>query len=196
MPAAKGVAVNHRPIVVAALVSTLAACTIEPTPREYIDRPIPVTEVGQEAEKALRDRITVAVQALQAGDVEAARVALSPTPGVVVVGPAPGQVLSGDAHVMALLESLVAAAPASIELTDLRVEFTPDATAGWFVAMLELRDPRVPEPVPFRLTGVYVSREATWELRQAHLSLPANRLTSRPSPAPQQRPDPAPGGAG
>lgn len=171
---------------------TLPACSVEPTPREYIDRQIPVTDVRHQAEDALRDRIAVLVQALRTGDEEAARTALSPAAGTFVIGPGEADRFTGDQQIYALLNLISEPGTTDIELKELEVDVSARATAGWFAAWLEVRRPEGGS-IPLRLTGVYIDREGTWELAQAHLSTPSSVLTA-PAPYPPQ--DPAAAGAG
>lgn len=175
-------------VVAAALVGLFASCTIQPTPEEYIDRQIPADAVRRQAEEALSQRIQALVQALQAGDVETAQATLSPAPEVAVIGPGEGDLFTGEAQIAAILDLLANTNAGTLELTELRVGVTRRATAGWFAAWLRLHRPGAAEPVPMRFTGVYVVREAVWELQQAHFSLPAGTVIAAPAAAPEPSP--------
>jgi hypothetical protein len=175
-------------VVAAALVGLFASCTIQPTPQEYIDRQIPADAERRQAEQALYDRIQALVQALQAGDVETAQATLSPAADVTVIGPGEGDRFTGEAQITAILDLVADADAGTIELADLQVGVTRRATAGWFAAWLRLHRSGVSEPVPLRVTGVYVVREAVWELQQAHFSLPAGAVIAAPAAAPEPSP--------
>lgn len=173
-----------------ALVVT-ASCTVQPTPREYIDRQVPPADVQQTARDALTGRISRLVQALQAGDVDAARATLAPAEDVIVIGPGDEQRFSGVAQLDAILDLLAATGDATLELRDVRADVSPRGTTGWFEGWMELRHPEL-EPIPVRVTGVYVERDAAWELRQAHVSFPTSALTQ--GSYPPARPAPTEGG--
>ncbi|CAN5807941.1 hypothetical protein BH23GEM3_BH23GEM3_19860 [soil metagenome] len=174
----------YRPLAaVVCLALALPACRIQPTPREYIDRQIPVTDVRQQAEDALRDRIAALVQALRTGDDEAALAALAPAAGTFIIGPGEADRFTGDQQIQALLNLISASGTADIELSDLEVGVSARATSGWFAAWLEVR-PSEGEPIALRFTGVYLNREGTWELAQAHLSTPSPVLLTAPVPYP------------
>jgi len=167
----------------AALLGVFAGCTIEPTPREYIDRQVPADQVREEAERELRERIAALVHALNRGDRAAAEAALAPADDVVVVGPGAGERLEGRAQISAVLDLLASAGAGRVELTDVQVRVGRRAIAGWFTARLEFTRPGTAEPIQFRATGVYLEREAAWELQQAHFSIPSDILTGTPPPA-------------
>jgi ketosteroid isomerase-like protein len=174
--------------IIAVLLGVAASCTIQPTPREYIDRQLPASEVRQQMEDALRDRIALLVQALQAGDLNAAQAALSPAEDVVVIGPGSGQHFTGAAQISAILELIAATRPAMLDVTDIQVILTPRGTAAWFFASMELQAPQAAEVAALRMTGVYVEREGTWELKHAHLSFPTDTLLTRRAPQAQRSP--------
>lgn len=163
----------------------LAACSIEPTPREYIDRQLPAAEVRAQAEAMVRERIALLVQALRARDPEAARAALTPADDVMVIGPGDGDRFSGPAQIEAILERAATAGAADVGLRDVRVRVTPRANVAWFAAWLEVRRPDDETPATLRVSGVFVEREGSWELAQAHVSLPSDALSPvAPAPAP------------
>jgi hypothetical protein len=177
--------VYRRLVLCTAVLAAASACSVEPTPREYIDRQIPAEQVRENAEDELRTRINVLVTALDRGDVAAAEAALTPAADVVVVGPGEGERLVGPAQVSAVLELLANTDPGRLELADLQVDVNRRANAGWFTARLELTRPGSEEPIAFRATGVYLQREAAWQLQQAHFSVPSDALTApAPPPAP------------
>jgi hypothetical protein len=164
----------------ALLLCALVSCRIEPTPREYIDRQLPPAEVRALAEGELRDRLRVLVRALAAGDAGTARAALNPAMEVRIIGPREGEIFAGAAQAEALLELAAAAPPVSLRLQNLSVEVSARATVGWFSADVELQQRPDVDPVPLRLSGVYVLRDGDWELRQAHVSSPADLFTAPP----------------
>jgi len=174
--------VYRRLVLCAALLGTVAACSVEPTPREYIDRQIPAEQVRENAERELRDRIHALVNALDRGDVVAAQAALVPAADVEVVGPGEGERLVGPDQISAVLELLANTNAGTLELTDLQVTVGRRALAGWFTARLELTRPGAEAPTPFRATGVYLQREAEWQLQQAHFSVPSGILMAPASP--------------
>jgi hypothetical protein len=178
----------YRHLVVAALVGFVSSCTVQPTPQEYIDRQIPADAVRRQAEEALRDRILALVQALQDGDVETARTTLSPAPDVSLIGPGEADRFTGEAQITAILDLIAGTSASAIELDDLQVGVTQRATSGWFAAWLRLHRPGVADPVPLRVTGVYVVREAVWELQQVHFSLPVGAVIAPAAPAPGPSP--------
>jgi hypothetical protein len=184
----------YRCLLVAVGVLAAAACTVEPTPREMIDRQIPAAETHAQLEAALRDQILRLMEALQSGDAEAAHGALTPAAGVTIIGPGEEQRLTGAAQANALVELASATRVGTLTLRDLQVNVTRRCTVGWFVAILDFqRTDTAAAAVPLRVTGLYVEREAVWELQQAHLSVPSDLLNA-PPPYPQA-PSP-PEGAG
>jgi ketosteroid isomerase-like protein len=176
-----------------ALMLGSAACTVEPTPREFIDRQVLAAEAHAQAEAALQDQVRHLIEAIQAGDAEAAREAFTAAADVVVVGPGEHERLDGAAQADALVELAAAVQAGTLELRELQVDMAPRGNVGWFSAVLELRRAADAFPVPLRVTGVYVEREAVWELQQAHLSVPSDVLTA-PAAYPQAPSPPA--GAG
>jgi hypothetical protein len=172
--------------VVLGVLGVTSACTIQPTPREYIDRTPPAQEVRRQIEAALRDQILLLIRALQAGDAETARAMLSPAENVIVIGPGAAERFAGSAQIESLLDLAVLALPGTLELRDLEVQLSPRVSVGWFCARLELRRADTSEPVPLRVSGVYVERGATWELHQAHLSVPAPEAFTGLVPVPGQ----------
>jgi hypothetical protein len=174
-------------LVVFAALFLLSACKIEPTPREFIDRQVPVDAVRDQAQSALRDRISALVEALRAGDVALAEATLAPAPDVLVIGPGEGERLVGSAQITAILDLLATSDAATIELIDVETRVGPRATSGWFFARLEVRTAGG-DAVPVRVTGIYQEREAAWQLEQAHFSIPSNAFTP---PAPRAPGTPA-----
>jgi ketosteroid isomerase-like protein len=172
--------VHYRIAILASVLGATVSCTIQPTPREYIDRELPASAVRQQTLEALEDQIARLIHALNAGDDLRARSALSPAPDAVVLGPAPEHYFSGATQIAALLDVIAARDELQLELTDLEVTLTPRGSVAWFHASLELSRPDAAEPLPLRTTGIYVEREGIWELRQAHLSIPVDTLTVRP----------------
>jgi hypothetical protein len=148
------------------LIAILAACRVEPTPREYIDRQAVVP--GQaEAREQVEDRVRLLVQSLSAGDPSSARAAADPAPdAVLVLGEA--QRFEGAADIRSVLE-LAASEPRRLELRHLEVRVNPRGTVGWFDALVVGSGPEGGAR-RFTATGVYQLREGSWELTQAHLS--------------------------
>lgn len=172
---------DRRLAVYAILLGLAAGCTVQPTPREYIDRQQPADVARQQAEESLRERITSLVQAIRAGDPAAAEAALGAAPDLVVIGPGTGERLSGAAQAAALLDLLAHREAASLELVHLETRVGPRASTGWFFARLEASSGTGP-PIPVRVSGVYLVHEGVWQLQQAHFSVPSDAFTA-PAPA-------------
>jgi hypothetical protein len=171
--------VYRSPAIWPLLLILLAGCTVEPTPREYIDRQVPPPAGQVAAREAIEDRIRLLVQSLSAGDPAAAAAALSPAPDARIIGPGEEHRFEGAPQATALLE-LVAQRRLGLEIQDLVVRVNPRATVGWFDAILADSGPEG-ELVRFSATGVYQLREGTWELVQAHVSgLPDSPMAGYP----------------
>lgn len=162
------------------LLWALVSCRIEPTPREYIDRQLPLGEIQALAEGELRDRLRVFFQAVAVGNAATARAALNPAAQVRIIGPREADRFTGAPEVDALVELAAAEPPAALTVHNLTVEVSTRATVGWFSADLELQRRADMEPVPLRISGVYLLREGEWELQQAHVSSPADLFTAPP----------------
>jgi hypothetical protein len=160
----------------AALLS--AACKVERTPPEYLDRQAPIAVEREAVAEELHDRLLALGQALNRGNADEALVALAPALDAYVVTPADGAVVVGAEQISAALERF-AAWPVSIQVHDARVRVGPRANIAWFSAELEAPGAG-PEGTQLRITGVYVRYEGAWQLVQAHVSMP----TPLPSPPP------------
>jgi hypothetical protein len=182
----------YRSLLAVAGVLSVAACTVEPTPREFIDRQVPATEMHAQAEATLRDQILRLLEALQSGDPDAARAALTPAAEATIIGPGEGERLTNAAQVDALVDLAAATRIGTLHMRDLQVTVARRGGVGWFAAMLDF-ERQDGAAVPLRVTGLYVQREAVWELQQAHLSAPSDMLTA-PSPYPQAPSPPEEGG--
>lgn len=178
----------------AALAATfvLAACKIERTPDRLVDNRDPVAEERRAAENELSLRLRALDNAVSRGSTGQALAILAPVSETLVIGPAGGDVLSGEEGVATLLEELVAARPGPIQSRRTRVAVGPDADLAWFAAEYTLAPPDGVEgdTTEMRLSGVYLRHEGDWRLVQAHLSVLAPPLrgdpTVRPPPNPEE----------
>jgi hypothetical protein len=169
------------------LLTVACGCSIEPTPREYIDRRQPTEDVQAEAREAVESRLRLLVHSLSRGDPTRARAALSPAPDVRVYGPSPTDQFDGEAQLRALLDLAAGATRGALRLRDLEVNVGSRSTVAWFAALAEVGDP-ARDPVPVRVTGVFRFREGEWELAQAHVRTPESIATA---PYPPGQPAPA-----
>ena len=170
----------HRGTVLGTLLMVLflAACEIEPTPVDYIDRATSAEAGRTQAEGEVHDRVLAMGQALARRNPADAFLALAPARELSVVGPegVAGEE-GGQERIRALLDSL-AARPTALAARAVVVTVSPRANVAWFHASLEGEG----EPSPaLRLTGVYELNEGAWQLVQAHLSSPFTP-PSPPSP--------------
>ena len=162
------------------MVLVLAACEIEPTPADYIDRASSAEAGRAQAEAEVRDRVLAMGQALARRSPTDAFLALAPARELFVVGP--GADMGGGAgpeRIRAILESL-AAQPTPVQARDVVVSVAPRANVAWFHAVL---DGDGEETAGLRVTGVYALNEGAWELMQVHLS---NPLMPPPPPSPAE----------
>lgn len=166
----------------------LAACTVERTPPEILDRQDPVAAERREALDELRDRVSAFRVAVRRGDLDGAVAALDPLVTARVVGVEAGELREGPAA----LEEAVAAARGEGRLLartpDLQVNMAPDGRTAWFATHLELLEPDrlATEADRIRVTGLLLRTEGDWHLVQIHLS--------RPETPPSPDEEPAEGG--
>jgi hypothetical protein len=146
----------------------LGACTIEPTPADYIDR-VSSAQEGRDAAGEVRDRILAMGQALSRGNAADALVALAPARDAYVVGPQAGLEVTGPEQIGVVLQSL-AAQPVPIQTRDVVVSVGPRGNVAWFRALMDAEGPG--DTATIRITGVYLLNEGAWQLVQAHLSTP------------------------
>jgi hypothetical protein len=158
------------PFVLAALVG----CTVQPTPREYIDRHVAPEHAELEARDHIEARIRLLVQSLAAGDPSAARSAAQPAPDAVIV--APGENRIEGAHQVGAIVELVAQRRLPLEIRHIDVRANPRGTVSWFDAILAGPGLEA-ESLPFSASGVFQLREGIWELSQMHVSAPEALLT-------------------
>jgi hypothetical protein len=153
--------------VVAFLVLTQAACTIEETPQEYIDH---LTTPAGELEAA-RDELTVRLlstgPALERRDRSSVSGALAPVPELFVEGVRPGEVLQTPRELVDTLVSLTQGA--TVDVTDAVVTVAPGNAVAWFRLEYELSGGAAGSH-PLRFSGVFVRADGDWRLAQGHLS--------------------------
>lgn len=171
-----------RAAALAVAIST-AACRIERTPSEYIDREDPLAEQRQAAVDELQARLLALGQAFSRGTVTEAMIALAPARGARVVVPESDVSLEGPDEIAPALGRWLSEAP-RLRVDRIQVWVGPEANLGWFEVQVELLDMEDGDR-GVAVTGLYLLRESAWELVQAHLS------TSAP-PSPEASADEAP----
>lgn len=197
----------HRPLVLAALLGTLAACKVEPTPREFYTQRAPGVVERQEGVDEMRARVSNFAAGLARGDRAGAVQALSPIPLAEVVGIDANRGVQrfGAAGLAQALMEIDVPAPAVARLPDLRVGVSEQGQVGWFSSHLELLPTTLPiqDAVQLRVTGVFQRNRGEWRLSQVHVSRPRPPASAAPRPgaaatdspsAPPPPPSPPPSG--
>jgi hypothetical protein len=173
-----------RPIRGAALGLLVLAggCRIERTPPKLVDHPTTMEADREAATGEIQDRLVAMGGALSRGSETEALIALAPAEDAYILGPEQGLVATGAAQIEALLRSLVVG-PLDVTVHDVVVTVGPTATVAWFRAVLDVAAADS-APRPVRMTGVYLRDAGSWQLEQAHLSLPLSAIlppSSNPS---------------
>jgi hypothetical protein len=146
----------------------LSGCRIEATPREYFDHVLPIEAERAEASDEITSRIRAFSRALGTRDTEGALRTLAPANELHLIGPTAGEIRIGVDQTRAIIERIAGLGAIAIELHDVEVWVGPRSRVAWFAALFHVPGAQaVPE---WRMTGVYVRQEGTWQLVQAHLS--------------------------
>lgn len=169
-----------RVLVLAAALAS-ASCRIERTPEEYVDHRDPTAGEIEAAEDQIHDRVVALGQAVSRGDAASALEAFSPAPDVRAIGPVEGLTLRGAEQIDSALRQL-AGGRTRVEMRDVEVEVGPRANVAWFRALVAVGEDGPVAGRTLRATGVYLLDEGTWQLVQAHLSLPTALSDLQPSP--------------
>lgn len=162
----------------------LAACKIERTPPELLNRRDPAAREREHAAGELRSRLAVLGQAFEAGELEQGVEALAPAEQVQVIGPGePPQTVSGS-MLPETLRNLVPSGTTPAQMEEVSVTLGPGAEVAWFAAVVRRSSvtDSVPPPAPWRVTGVLVLEEGAWRLVQAHISEAVPVRNEEPSP--------------
>ncbi|HEV2148589.1 MAG TPA: nuclear transport factor 2 family protein [Longimicrobiaceae bacterium] len=180
----------HRPLGTALCATLLlAACKIEPTPRQFYAQRDPAPGERELLAAELTDRVSAVGPALDRGDAEAAVFALAPSPEVYTIGPGGGSPSVGPDRLAATLGEVGDTVPGTVRVQEVRVLLGPRAQTAWFATGIEVRRAGAPEEADtLHLSGVYQRARGEWRLVQAHLSRPFTPPAA-PSPSP---PDSAP----
>lgn len=184
----------HRPLGIAmSATMLLAACKIEPTPRQFYAQRDPAATERERFAAELTDRVAAVGPALDRGDPGGAVFALAPSPEVYTIGPGGGSPAVGPAALAAMLGEVGDTVPVQIRVQEVRVVLGPRAQTGWFATGIEVTGGDAPEEADtLRLTGVYQRARGEWRLVQAHLSRP---LTPPDGPPPSPADSVPPGAA-
>jgi hypothetical protein len=184
----------HRPLGIALSATLLlAACKIEPTPRQFYSQRDPAATERELFAAELTDRVTAMGPALGRGDTGAAVFALAPAPEVYTIGPDGGSPSEGPEGLAAALGALGDSVPQDFRVQEVRVVLGPRAQTAWFATGVEVsRADTGEEADTLRFTGVYQRARGEWRLVQAHLSHP---LTPPAEPAPSPGDSAPPAGA-
>lgn len=164
----------------------LAACKVEETPRQYIDRRDPAATDREAIGEELRTRLPALAQALNRNDADGALAVLAPAPDLYVIGPQTDREPGGADGVLALLQEVAQYELADVAVQEVHTSVGPRGNVAWFAATFALSG--LPDTVgtTLRLSGVYVRRDGEWRLVQAHMSLPSASVTPlSPPPSPQ-----------
>ena len=173
---------SRLPVAVLAGSLLLAACRVERTPADYIDRAAPAEEARAEAINEVRDRLLAFVAATARGDGLQAGLALNPGQQVRLFTPL-GVELEGDAAVRQAFAGLVTTAVA-LRAREVEVETVGPGTTAWFRMVVEAPG-TTPDPALYRATGTFVNNAGLWTLVQAHVSGPVTTDSMPDSPNPE-----------
>lgn len=173
----------------------LAACKVEPTPRQFYSQRDPAAAERELFTAELTDRVAALGPALDRGDLGGALFALAPAPGVHVIGPDGEPPAAGPQGLARVLQSVADTVPATVSVHGVRVELGPRAQTGWFSAGIEVLRPGADDPAAsadtLRLSGVYLRARGEWRLMQAHLSRAFTPPAAPPPPSPADSAPPA-----
>ena len=167
----------RRHLAATAALLALAACKVEPTPREFYTQRDPGRVEQQDAAGEIRVRVRNFAEALARGDRAEAVEALAPQPLAVVSGVDGngGITRRGPQGLAQALDSVHLPAPATARAPDLEVQVGFREGMGWFSTHLEVIPLAAPtsQTVRMRASGVFARDRGAWRLQQLHLSLPS-----------------------
>jgi hypothetical protein len=147
-------------------VLALAACTIEPTPQQYIDRQAGSVEQVAASESELTRRLLSMADALERRDIEEVRSALDAYPDAFVFGPPP-QSSVAPARVGYVLDGMVMGG--RLIPSEVSVSVGPQNDIAWFRAIYT-DTTALPADRGFRFSGTFRRIEGEWRLIQGHIS--------------------------
>lgn len=153
----------------------LAACTVERTPPDVLDRQDPAEAERVEALDELRDRVGAFRESVRRGDLGSAVAALDPLETARVVGVTDGPVGTGREALEAAVAEARGEGRVLARTPDLQVSMGRAGRTAWFATHLELLEPDrlATEADRIRVTGLLLRTEGDWHLVQIHLSRPA-----------------------
>jgi hypothetical protein len=170
---------------------SLAACRIQATPEEYIDRQQTPAGEAEASQAELRSRLSSMAQGLQRRSSIEVAAALAPHPDVFLFGVDSTRAVAQGSSVNAVLAEIAAANGTSPG--PLAVTVDAENRVAWFHQ--ELHDRTAPGPAgTFRFSGVFVRHDGEWRLIEGHLSRPLSAFAPTPPAAPVEGDTVAAGG--